>query len=88
MLWRYQAKRPPRNRTKKEGDQKERHNRGDQRGNKKHGGKGGKNFKGKAKAGGRKPDRVQNPHINKPRHLKTADPDSPFAVLAALKDKK
>ncbi|MEO0851812.1 MAG: hypothetical protein AAFY04_10455, partial [Pseudomonadota bacterium] len=28
---------------------------------------------------------AQNPHMHKPRHLKTADPDSPFAVLAALK---
>ena len=93
VLWRYQAKRPPRARAKKdgakkEGDQQTRQNRSDQRGNKKRDGKGGKNFKGKPKAGGRKPDRVQNPHMNKPRHLKTADPDSPFAVLAALQDKK
>jgi len=48
-----------------------------------------KNAKSGGPKGGHKSgrDRVQNPHMNKPRHLKTADPDSPFAVLAALKDK-
>lgn len=42
--------------------------------------------KGPNKQGKGGPKKVANPHLNKPRHLKEADPDSPFAVLAALKD--
>ncbi len=41
--------------------------------------------KGPQKHGKGDPKKIVNPHMNKPRHLKEADPDSPFAVLAALK---
>ena len=94
-LWRYQARRNPRrtgeNERGKSASGKAGQNRNRARGKDGDGGKGrhkgnkgGKDAKGAR--GGKSRDRVQNPHMHKPRHLKTADPDSPFAVLAALKD--
>jgi len=85
VLWRFQAKRPPRQHYKKDDGKNAksgRHN------DKNSGGKkSGKQFRQGDKSGQKSHHKkTQNPHMTKPRHLKTADPDSPFAVLAALKD--
>ncbi|MEM1192187.1 MAG: helicase-related protein [Pseudomonadota bacterium] len=100
-LWRYQPKRAPQNRKPKRGDANTRNDtkrsrtgadgkpggrqkaHADGRNRRKHSGNPQNRNGGpdKQRAGGKN----QNPHMHKPRHLKTADPDSPFAVLAALK---
>ena len=47
--------------------------------------KGGKRRGKGADQGGRPPRRRESPMMHEPRHRKTADPNSPFAVLAGLK---
>ena len=98
-LWRFQPKRHHQPRRGGQANAKQadgNNNRSGQRNDRgKPGGKfagkrdGGKDARGARKHGQsgnekRRPKEHQNPHMHKPRHLKTADPDSPFAVLAAL----
>ncbi len=94
-LWRFQAKRPPRkyNLSKKEGSKDGQKRKPFNNGGKNGGKKGTKSSDDKnrnpyGKNTNPKDRKPKNPHMNKPRHLKVADPDSPFAVLAALKDNK
>ena len=87
-LWRYQAKRPhrPQGRKPSATDGPSAH--GKDRAKGKHSQHNAKSNAKKGKPGQRKaqPKKIHNPHMHEPRHRKEADPDSPFAVLASLKD--
>ena len=80
-LWRPAPRKPH---AKPKRDQK----RGDQKRGDKHEARG-KGKKGKPQKDGRRndrgPRRIDPPMMHEPRHRKTADPNSPFAVLAGLK---